>query len=134
MSETDDATPRPPYPHRPPPEVIREFNDRGLQKERELMEVVFEKARKSKFREKEEFADAGPTIAQQIAAEGEARGEARGVRSALRRVLETRFEEIPAEIDDALAGADVGTLDCWLTRALTATTLDETGILTDRPR
>ena len=31
MSETGEAAPRPPNPHRPPPEVIREFNDRGLQ-------------------------------------------------------------------------------------------------------
>src|SRR4051812_40790259 len=31
MSAPGDATPRPPNPHRPPPEVIREFNDRGLQ-------------------------------------------------------------------------------------------------------
>ena len=31
MSGADDATSRPPHRHRPPPEVIREFNDRGLQ-------------------------------------------------------------------------------------------------------
>lgn len=90
------------------------------------MDVVFEKARESKFREQEELTDTEPTIAQMLAAEG----EARGLRHALQQVLQIRFGEIPEEIDAAIASADVETLDRWHSRALTATTIDETGILT----
>jgi hypothetical protein len=93
-------------------------------KERELMDVVFEKVRDSKFREKEEISDTGPTLWEQMQAEG----EARGLRHALQQVLQVRFGAIPEEIETAIAGANVQTLDRWFARALTATTLDETGI------
>jgi hypothetical protein len=37
-------------------------------------------------------------------------------------------------MDAAIAGADVATLDRWFTHALTASTIEETGILTTPAR
>jgi hypothetical protein len=74
----------------------------------------------------------GPSIWEQMQAEGEARGEARGAEQTAREDLETvlteRFGALPAETQQALATADRETLRTWLRRAVKAPTLEDVGI------
>jgi hypothetical protein len=95
-----------------------------------------EKARASKFREREEVARMGKTMAQVVAERAEARGEARGradgeargLRRALEGLLASRFGDLEPGIAAALAAADLDTLDQWFRHALGAETLAEIGI------
>ena len=53
----------------------------------------------------------------------ERRGEARGALRLLRGLLQQRFGELPPEVDERLAKADVQRLDVWSLRMLDATAL-----------
>ena len=66
------------------------------------------------------------TLAAQNQAVGEARGEARGEGRAVLTVLDARGVEVPAAVrEQILACTDLGQLDTWLRRAVTATTADD---------
>ncbi len=56
---------------------------------------------------------------------GEIRGEARGALRLLRGLLQQRFGELPPEVDERLAKADVQRLDVWSLRMLDATALED---------
>jgi hypothetical protein len=58
----------------------------------------------------------------------EEQGEARGMRSALETVLMERFGKVPRSAQQAIATADLDTLNDWLRAALRAKTLKEVGI------
>ena len=58
--------------------------------------------------------------------QGEAQGEARGKAQALLAVLGARGIEVPPEVHDRVANCDdLAQLDLWVTRAATATSVDE---------
>ena len=64
------------------------------------------------------------TMAQEL----EARAEARTMREAVETVLRSRFGAIPTALTQALAAADLLTLQTWLQRAAQAATLEDVGI------
>ena len=94
--------------------------------ERALVDRVLEKAKQSKFREKEDVAAMGLTVAEQMKAEAK--------REDLETVLTVRFGPLSAEIRHALAAANVERINTWLRAATAADTLDEVGILPGEPR
>jgi hypothetical protein len=71
-----------------------------------LVERVVEQAKRSKFREREEIAAMGLTVAQQIAAKAEAHAELRTCRRILRRQLEERFGTLSAELEQTIEGIE----------------------------
>jgi hypothetical protein len=93
--------------------------------EEQLVGVVLEQARHSRFRERERITTMGMSVAEQW----EALGEARATRAALRTVLTARFGALSAEIETAIASAVVETMNAWLRNASTAATLEEVGII-----
>lgn len=99
----------------------------------ELIEQILEKGRRSKFEITEEIANAGSTLAEIEQARGEARGRelgaAKGMRRALVTVLTRKFGTIPSDVEAAVAGADIATLDTWLGVAATAAGLADVGIV-----
>jgi hypothetical protein len=103
----------------------------------ELVQVIVEQAKASKFRERTEVEQVVQSMAQFVAAEAEAHGiavgEARALRSSVETVLEARFGELSAEIKSALATATMEQLNVWLRLAATALTLDEIGIARPEP-
>jgi hypothetical protein len=106
------------------------FHRRG---EQELIELVQERARQSKFHVREEIVNVGATLAEIERKRGEARGralgEAEGRRQALVTVLTRRFGALPEEVEAAVAAADAATLDAWLAAAATAAALSDVGIV-----
>jgi hypothetical protein len=97
--------------------------------EGQLIELLLDRARQSKFREREEVVEVGLTLAQAA----EARGAERNMREAVQTVLESRFGAIPADIQQAVAAADMESLGAWLRLAATAPTLEDVGILPKPP-
>ncbi|RAJ90591.1 MULTISPECIES: hypothetical protein [unclassified Streptomyces] len=64
--------------------------------------------------------------AQNLRAEGRAEGEAKGEAKAILRFLDHRGVAVPDEARATIAGCtDPDTLDTWLDRAFTATTIDD---------
>jgi hypothetical protein len=105
-------------------------------KERDLMDVLLEKARESKFHEKEEVADSEMTLWQQLEAQVRVETEARmraeteeRLRTTLDRILTTRFGPLPPDLGAAVANASIEILDAWIVQAATAPTLEAVGIL-----
>jgi hypothetical protein len=118
--------------------------------EPDLPEWVLTRARQSRFSEREEIMRRGKSILEQAEERGresmrslveqaEERGresmrslveqaEEQGEARALRTVLAARFGAVPAEVEAALAAADLPTLTAWLERAATAGSLEEVGI------
>jgi hypothetical protein len=100
--------------------------------ERALIQTIITEARESRFNQTEKVAIMGLSVAQQLQAKGEARGEARGRTEATRGSLEifliARFGPLPETVRQAIAAADLETLNDWLPRAATAATLAEVGI------
>jgi hypothetical protein len=70
--------------------------------ERELVDRVVEPAKQSKFREREEVAAMGLTVAEQL----EATAELRSYRHMLCLLLEERFGPLPADLRQRIAGID----------------------------
>jgi hypothetical protein len=70
--------------------------------ERGLVDRVVEQAKRSKFREREEVAAMGLTVAEQL----EAKGELRACRHILRLQLEERFGALPAELERTIESID----------------------------
>jgi hypothetical protein len=70
--------------------------------ERGLVDRVVEQAKRSKFREREEVAAMGLTVAEQLKAEG----ELRACRHILRLQLEERFGALPAELERTIESID----------------------------
>jgi hypothetical protein len=98
--------------------------------EEALAELLVERARRSKFRQRGEVVAMGKSILEQV----EARGEESGIRQALVMVLVRRFGALPPEVEAALERADVTTMSAWLATAATATSLAEVGIVPAGPR
>jgi hypothetical protein len=121
------------------------FHRREQEEYTELEPLVSERARRSKFRLKEEVEQLGKTMAQLVEErgrvqgreegreEGRAEGRTLGLRGALEMTLGTRFGEVPPEVLVALATADLDTLDGWFRRALTVPTLADVGIAPQEP-
>jgi hypothetical protein len=62
---------------------------------------------------------------------GEARE--RGLRQALKTVLATRFGPVSPAIETAIDAAGAGQLEAWIGLAATAASLEEVGILREKP-
>ena len=90
--------------------------------------MIEAQAEVSRFRLREELTQMGKTMAQVVAERGRAEGEVVGLRRAVEGVLESRFGPLPADVEAALARADLDTLDGWLRRAATAPSLEAIGI------
>lgn len=110
------------------------FHRRDRGEYTELGRLIQERARASKFRLEAEVERMGKSMAQVVEERGEARGEIRGLRHALATVLESRFGPLPAAVEEALAAADLDTLDIWLRRATRVESLDQVDILPPAPR
>lgn len=104
--------------------------------EPELLDLIEERARQSKFRFREEVFHVRATLAEIERERGEAQGEARGralgeaeaTRRALLTVLTRRFGVLPPEIEAAVAAASTETMTAWLEVAATASSLTDVGI------
>jgi hypothetical protein len=94
--------------------------------EDDLVGLVQDRARESKFRVKKELATMGETIARRIAEQA--------TREALEIVLVDRFGTLPEAIQQRLATTDAETMRRWLKAALHASSLEEVGILPREPR
>lgn len=90
-----------------------------------LMDLVVEQALRSKFGDKAEVANMGMTIAERVAAEA----RVAEFRRVLRTLLVKRFGALPPAAERALMTASSETMDLWLDRAATASTLEAVGIL-----
>lgn len=64
-------------------------------------------------------------LIEQGMAQGEAKGELAGRQAVLHKLLRLRFGSVTPEAAERIARADVGTLDRWVERVLTATSVDD---------
>jgi hypothetical protein len=90
-----------------------------------LVDLIRERAQRSKFRQRKEMAAMGQTIAQRIS---EQTAQAT-MCEALETVLRARFGAVPEPVRRRLAISDAETLKRWLDLASRVTTLDEVGIV-----
>jgi hypothetical protein len=90
-----------------------------------LVELLQEQSRQSKFREREEWEAMEISYADYL----KEQGETKGLRTALETVLKARFGKLPKNIQQAITVADVDKINAWLQLGATANTLDEVGIL-----
>ena len=72
------------------------------------------------------------SIVQRLGDSALSRGWLRETRFTLETVLVARFGPLPVPVRQAIAGAEIETLNAWIPRAATATTLTEVGIATER--
>jgi len=116
--------------------VLLVFHRRSSSESPELIALIQEQARQSKFREREEWQQMEQTYAEYLEergktvglVEGERTGAQRSLRDALRTVLTTRFGSVPSEVEIVIAAADLDRLNDWHRIAITAPTLQAVGI------
>jgi hypothetical protein len=80
----------------------RRENRSFIREERQLVDRVVEQATRSEFREREEVAVMGLTVAEQLKAEG----ELHACRQILRLQLEERFGSLPADLEREIESID----------------------------
>jgi hypothetical protein len=100
-----------------------------------LVELLQEQSRGSKFREREEWQTMEMSYADYLKEQGRAEVRAevraegvRALRSALETVLTARFKKLPKKVKEAIAAADLDTINDWIRIGSTANTLEEVGI------
>lgn len=106
--------------------VLFAFHRRG---ESELVEMIRERAKGSKFRQRKVFTTMGQTIAQRITEQA----TQQATREALETVLVERFGTLPEAVHQQLMATDLETLRRWLKAAARATSLEDVGILPREP-
>jgi hypothetical protein len=69
------------------------------------------------------------TYAEKLLAEGQEKGELLALRKTLLQLLRQRFRKVPASIETTVNNtSDVGQLETWIGRVVTASTLSDIGI------
>ena len=100
---------------------------RAPQESPPLIEMLRGQTRQSKFSEREEtgimysYADA-------LKDEGRAEGKQFSLRAVLKQILAAKFGTLPETVTQAIASADLDTLNGWVVAAAVATNLAEVGI------
>jgi predicted transposase YdaD len=90
-----------------------------------LVELLQEQSRKSKFREREEWETMEMSYADYL----KEQGRTGGMRSALETMLIARFGKLPKKVREAITAADIDKINAWIQAGATANTLEEVGIL-----
>jgi hypothetical protein len=110
------------------------YHDRAEPEREELRQVIVASVRTDARRRETEVMTR--TIAEALRDEGKEEGrregELRSQRQTLVRQLRLRYQKVPKAVErTVMATEDLGQLQTWLDRIITASTLDEIGIPAD---